>query len=199
MFRFRCGGTIAQARSSAASRSGRAVGSASSARRAGPRSSRRRRGTSSTITSAFCWASIRIVRVSTRWSSPQTSTRRVGRLEVEVRDADEDRAGDRRRRRPDREGDDRLVPAALRVADPEDADRRVDLRRRRDRERGVRRDEDLGVAGLDGELLGKRQRVAEVAPGDASAGSQSIACRTRPRSVGRGRPRSGPSGRPRSR
>ena len=64
--RVRCGGTTAHARSSAASRSGRASGSASSAATRRTSIVAASAGTSSTMTSARCWASIGIVRVSIR-------------------------------------------------------------------------------------------------------------------------------------
>ena len=45
----------------------------------------------------------------------------------------------------------------------EHADRRLEGARRRRRERGVRRDQDLGVAGAGRERRGQPQRVAQVA------------------------------------
>ena len=82
-------------------------------------------------------------------------------LEVEVRDADEDRARDGRRRGPDRQRDDRLVPAL--AADRQDRDPGRDRRGRRGRERTVGRDEDLGVTRSSGELPGQLEGVAKVA------------------------------------
>ena len=52
------------------------------------------------------------------------------------------------------------------VPDPEDPDRGIDPRRRRNRERRIGRDEHLGVARLDRKLLGQGKRVAEVAAAD---------------------------------
>ena len=86
-----------------------------------------------------------------------------GPFEVEVGDADEDGPGDRRRRGPDRERDDRLVlPLA---ADRQDRDLGRDRGRAGDGrgERAVGGDEDLGVAGARRELARELERVAEVA------------------------------------
>ena len=132
MFRVRSGGTTAQARSSMARRSGRGarVGAVGRDRRTSTIADVGA-ATSSTIDVGPRLGVDRDVRVSRRWSSPQTSTRRVAGSRSRLATLTKTERVTRRRRRPDGERDDRLVAAALRVADPEDPDRRVDLRRRR--------------------------------------------------------------------
>ena len=105
-----------------------------------------------------------------------------GPLEIEVGDADEDRAGDGRRCGPDGQGDDRLVLAL--AADRQDRDLGRDRRAvgDRGRQRAVRGDEDLRVAGARGELAGQLERVAEVA-----RGRWSPRCRRAPGGRARGR------------
>ena len=82
-------------------------------------------------------------------------------LDVQVRDAHEDRSRHARRGLANRKGDDRLVPSL--TPDRQDLDLVLEPGCRSDGEGRVRGNEDLGVIRSRGQRVGEVQRVAEVA------------------------------------
>ena len=133
-------------------------------RRAGPRRPRRRAGTSS-IDDVGPRLRVEQQRRGPRAGGrrPTARCRRCAVSRSRLATLTNDRAGDRRRRGPHGERDDRLV-LARRGPTGRTLTGASSLVRRRRRERGVGRDEDLGVAGRGPRAsTASSQRVAEVA------------------------------------